>query len=106
MTGPSLKAEPTDSLAAVTDDRRHVAVIDLGSNSVRLVVYDQLSRTPFPRSNEKFLCHLGASLDDEGNLGEEAMDCTVRALGRAVRKRPRRLVKALRRTESAVTVRH
>lgn len=60
----------------------HVAVIDLGSNSVRLVVYDRLSRAPFPRFNEKSLCRLGASVDEEGNLGEEAMECVVRALER------------------------
>ncbi len=59
-----------------------VAVIDLGSNSVRMVVYDRLCRTPFPRFNEKFLCRLGASLDADGNLGETAMDCAVHAVER------------------------
>lgn len=86
-----LDASPADdggdgATDAVTDgvagDSRHVAVIDLGSNSVRLVVYDRQSRTPFPRFNEKFLCRLGASLDEDGNLGEEAMDCAVRAVER------------------------
>ena len=60
----------------------HVAVVDLGSNSIRLVVYDRLSRAPLPRFNEKSLCRLGASLDEEGNLGAEAMDCVSRALAR------------------------
>ena len=49
---------------------------------MRLVVYDRLGRTPFPRFNEKFLCRLGASLDDDGNLGAEAMDCAVHAIER------------------------
>jgi len=62
----------------------HVAVVDLGSNSVRLVVYDRLGRAPLPRFNEKSLCRLGASLDDEGNLGQDAMDCVARALERFV----------------------
>ena len=62
----------------------HVAVVDLGSNSIRLVVYDRLSRAPLPRFNEKSLCRLGASLDAEGNLGAEAMDCVSRALARFV----------------------
>ena len=65
-------------------DVEHVAVVDLGSNSVRLVVYDRLSRAPFPRFNEKSLCRLGASLDANGNLGEEAMERVSLALKRFV----------------------
>ena len=65
-------------------DAEHVAVVDLGSNSVRLVVYDRLSRAPFPRFNEKSLCRLGASIDAKGELGEGAMECVVRALERFV----------------------
>lgn len=57
-------------------DRKHVAVVDLGSNSVRLVIYDNLSRAPFPRFNEKSLCHLGAGLDETGRLSDEAIDAT------------------------------
>lgn len=67
----------------MTDDE-HVAVVDLGSNSVRLVVYDRLGRAPFPRFNEKSLCRLGASIDAEGNLGEKAMDAVARAVERFV----------------------
>ncbi len=36
-----------------------VAVIDIGSNSVRLVVYEGLSAVPTPIFNEKVLCGLG-----------------------------------------------
>ena len=39
-----------------------VAVVDLGSNSVRLVVFDGLSRTPVPMFNERVLCGLGRGL--------------------------------------------
>ena len=74
-------SDPTDRSSDATDDA-HVAVVDLGSNSVRLVVYDRLSRAPFPRFNEKSLCRLGASIDADGDLGERAMDCVVRALER------------------------
>lgn len=62
----------------------HVAVVDLGSNSVRLVVYERLSRAPLPRFNEKSLCRLGASLDADGNLSDTAMACVERALERFV----------------------
>jgi exopolyphosphatase/guanosine-5'-triphosphate,3'-diphosphate pyrophosphatase len=61
---------------------RHVAVVDVGSNSVRLVVYDSLSRAPFPRFNEKSLCGLGAALNETGTLSDEAMAATLRAMRR------------------------
>ena len=73
--------KPADG-ATAAPDTSHVAVVDLGSNSIRLVVYDELSRAPFPRFNEKSLCRLGASTDEDGNLGDEAMDCVARALER------------------------
>ena len=38
---------------------RPVAVVDIGSNSVRLVVYDGFRRAPTPVLNEKILCGLG-----------------------------------------------
>jgi exopolyphosphatase / guanosine-5'-triphosphate,3'-diphosphate pyrophosphatase len=38
-----------------------VAVVDIGSNSVRLIVYDGLRRSPSPIFNEKVLCGLGIS---------------------------------------------
>ena len=67
---------------ALRRNRRHVAVVDVGSNSVRLVVYDSLSRAPFPRFNEKSLCGLGAALDQTGKLSDEAVSATLRALRR------------------------
>lgn len=68
----------TDALAIETDrvlGRReeHIGVIDVGSNSIRLVVYDDLSRAPFPRFNEKSLVALGNGLDDEGRFTEQVM---------------------------------
>ena len=48
-----------------------VAVIDIGSNSVRLVVYDAAKRAPVPVFNEKVLCGLGRGLDSTGRLNPE-----------------------------------
>ena len=45
-----------------------VALIDIGSNSVRLVVYDSLSCAPTVLFNEKILCGLGRDLSDRGHL--------------------------------------
>ncbi len=55
-----------------------VAIVDIGSNSVRLVAYESLSRSPIPIFNEKVLCGLGKGVGTTGLLGAEAMD---RALG-------------------------
>jgi len=56
---------------------RPVAVVDIGSNSVRLVVYDGLRRSPAPVFNEKILCGLGKGVAITGKLNESAI---VRAL--------------------------
>ncbi len=60
----------------------HVAVVDVGSNSVRLVVYDRLARAPFPRFNEKALCRLGASLEATGAIAADAFMHVVDTVGR------------------------
>lgn len=62
--------------------QEHFGVIDIGSNSIRLVVYDDLSRSPFPRFNEKSFCALGAGLDEEGRLRPDAMSKAVHAIRR------------------------
>ncbi len=62
--------------------RSPYAVIDIGSNSVRLVVYDELGRAPFPRFNEKALCQLGDGLARTGALAPEAVARTLAAVRR------------------------
>ena len=39
-----------------------IGVIDIGSNSVRLVIYEGAVRAPTPLFNEKVLCGLGRSI--------------------------------------------
>ncbi len=45
-----------------------VGVIDVGSNSVRLVVFDGAARSPAYFYNEKIMCALGAGLSETGHL--------------------------------------
>ena len=59
-----------------------VAVIDIGSNSVRLVVYERLARSPTPLFNEKTLAGLGAAVAEEGRLAPDAMNKAKAALRR------------------------
>ncbi|MFO1243471.1 MAG: hypothetical protein U1E36_09815 [Rickettsiales bacterium] len=48
-----------------------VAVIDIGSNSVRLVMYDGVKRHLHPFFNEKVLCGLGKGLADKNRLPKD-----------------------------------
>ncbi len=59
-----------------------IGVIDIGSNSVRLVVYEGAVRSPTPVFNEKVLCGLGRTVATTGHLGSEATARTIEALTR------------------------
>ncbi|MGB7243744.1 MAG: Ppx/GppA family phosphatase [Sulfitobacter sp.] len=48
-----------------------VGVVDVGSNSVRLVVFDGAARSPAYFYNEKVMCALGAGLSETGKLNPE-----------------------------------
>lgn len=49
---------------------QNVAVIDIGSNSVRLVIYDSLQRVQIPLFNEKILCGLAEGMEIKGLLSK------------------------------------
>ncbi len=59
-----------------------VAVIDIGSNSVRLVVYEGLTRTQTPIFNEKILAGLGREVLTTGLLAADAVERALAALRR------------------------
>jgi exopolyphosphatase / guanosine-5'-triphosphate,3'-diphosphate pyrophosphatase len=60
---------------------RH-AIIDIGSNSVRLVVYGAPPRAPSVLLNEKVTARLGKNVGEEGRLSDKAMKTALSALGR------------------------
>ncbi|HVZ09598.1 Ppx/GppA family phosphatase [Rhodopila sp.] len=57
-------------------------VVDLGSNSVRLVVYEGRSRNPMPIFNEKAVLRLGRGLDATGRLNEEGVEQALTVMHR------------------------
>jgi exopolyphosphatase/guanosine-5'-triphosphate,3'-diphosphate pyrophosphatase len=59
-----------------------VGVIDIGSNSVRLVVYEGLTRSPTPIFNEKVLAGLGREVQTTKLLAPDAVDKALAALRR------------------------
>ncbi|PYG30034.1 Ppx/GppA family phosphatase [Pelagimonas varians] len=59
-----------------------VGVVDIGSNSVRLVVFDGAARSPAYFFNEKILCGLGAGMNETGLLNPEGKQRALVALKR------------------------
>ncbi len=59
-----------------------VSVVDIGSNSIRLVVYEGLSRSPAILFNEKVLCGLGRGIALTGRMDEQAVERALAALHR------------------------
>ncbi len=59
-----------------------IGIIDIGSNSIRLVVYDQQKRSPVPIYNEKVMCALGKGLATTGMLNPEGVELAKQALKR------------------------
>jgi exopolyphosphatase/guanosine-5'-triphosphate,3'-diphosphate pyrophosphatase len=59
-----------------------MGVIDIGSNSVRMVVFDGAARSPAYFFNEKILCGLGAGFSETGRLNPEGRVRAMIALRR------------------------
>ncbi len=58
------------------------AVIDIGSNSVRMVVYHAQDRVPMPLFNEKYYCGLARDLETTGKLSPKGVALAHQALAR------------------------
>ncbi len=59
-----------------------ISVIDIGSNSVRLVIYERLSRSPTMLFNEKVLAGLGKGLATSGKLQASSVQQALSAIRR------------------------
>ena len=65
------------------------AVIDIGSNTVRMVIYEGTGRAPEVVWNEKVAARLGRDLSNSGRIPKEAWDEALAALGDEHHKRKR-----------------
>lgn len=63
-------------------DREPVAIVDIGSNSIRLVVYAGSPRIPSIAFNEKVMAGLGEGIDEAGSLSERGQERALAALRR------------------------
>jgi exopolyphosphatase/guanosine-5'-triphosphate,3'-diphosphate pyrophosphatase len=76
-----MKRAPIDAQGRL-DHGPPIAVIDIGSNSVRLVVYEGLVRSPTEIFNEKALCGLGREVQSTGLLAADAVEHALATLKR------------------------
>lgn len=72
---------PSVSRAAMAA-RGPVAIVDIGSNSVRLVVYEGPSRVAATLQNEKSICAIGRDMVTTGRLHAEGCAAALEALAR------------------------
>jgi len=61
-----------------------IGIIDIGSNSIRLVIYDQQKRAPVSIYNEKVMCALGKGLSTSGVLNPDGVQMARTALRRFI----------------------
>jgi exopolyphosphatase / guanosine-5'-triphosphate,3'-diphosphate pyrophosphatase len=74
---------PNCASGAVTDGvEKPIAIVDIGSNSVRLVVYSGAVRSPTVIFNEKVMAGLGRGVVEDGALAEEDQERALAALRR------------------------
>lgn len=62
-----------------------MAVVDIGSNSIRLVIFDRVGNALVPILNQRVFCALGRGLDTGDSIEPEAMREAVRTVARFAR---------------------
>jgi exopolyphosphatase/guanosine-5'-triphosphate,3'-diphosphate pyrophosphatase len=62
--------------------RGPVAIVDIGSNSVRLVIYEAATRTPAVVHNEKAICAIGRDMVTSQRLHEGGIELALAAMAR------------------------
>ncbi|MES2256343.1 MAG: Ppx/GppA family phosphatase [Pseudomonadota bacterium] len=66
----------------VVDARSPIAIVDIGSNSVRLVIYENQNRNAATWQNEKSICGIGRDMVTSGRLHAEGCAAALEALAR------------------------
>jgi len=80
----SLRAKRSDREGAFSGNKAERAIIDIGSNTVRMVVYGGTMRAPTVLLNEKVTAKLGREIAETGRLAEDAVELALRGLRRFV----------------------
>jgi exopolyphosphatase / guanosine-5'-triphosphate,3'-diphosphate pyrophosphatase len=77
-----MMAAPEAAKVRRANDKPSRAVIDIGSNTVRLVIYTGPRRAPAVWLNEKVTARLGRDLAESGLIPEKAAEIALRGLAR------------------------
>ncbi len=80
----ALRARRTDRAGVFSGNTAERAIIDIGSNTVRMVVYGGTLRAPTILLNERIAPRLGSEIATTGRLSEEGIDIALRGLRRFV----------------------
>ena len=72
--------QPKSQATAAVKARGPVAIVDIGSNSVRLVVYEAQTRVAATLQNEKSICAIGRDMVSTGRLHAEGCAAALEAL--------------------------
>jgi len=83
-SSPLSEDDPIGIGGAQQNASGHVAVIDVGSNTVRLVVYDTPTRLPIPMYNEKAQCELVRGMAETGCLNPQGVILAHASLARFI----------------------
>ncbi len=78
----ALRSRSSDRQGAFSGNRVERAIIDIGSNTVRLVLYGGSPRAPVVLFNEKVVAQLGREIAETGRLADEAIELAMRGLKR------------------------
>ncbi len=88
MPGELIHLPPSTGGAALAEGvaaeggPERVGILDMGSNSVRLVIYEPATRLAVPVFNERITCRLGHGLGQTGRLDPDGVEMAMASLAR------------------------
>ncbi len=84
MAGNLFSTSPISNTAEIGTNSKdgRIGIVDIGSNTVRLVVFDAPARLPVPIFNERVACGLGKGLGQTGRLNPDGVALAMQTLGR------------------------
>ncbi len=97
----SFLGDSRPSFAGIRVAEGRIAVVDIGSNSVRLVVFDGAARAPAYFFNEKISCGLGVGIGKTGRLNPAGIASALETLRRFATLAARMHVDALEAVATA-----
>lgn len=80
----ALRGRAVDRAGSFSGHKAERAIIDIGSNTVRMVVYGGAMRAPTVLLNEKVAARLGREIAETGKLAEDSIELAMRGLKRFV----------------------